>query len=567
MLYGILQIIVILVVLSLLAVPLGRYLVWIFEGERHLLPERMIYRLLGIRPDDEMGWKRYSLSLLSVCAASMLLGYLVLRLQALLPLDTGHLPPQDPDQAFNTSSSFVTTTNWQSYAGEVSLSYLEQMLFVTFMQVFAPATGLAAAAAVIRGLSRSGLAELGNFWVDLTRIILRLQLPLSFLLALVLVWQGVPQTLSPSVVAHTLQGGIQEIARGPVASLDAIKHLGNNGGGYFNANSAHPYEDPTPLTGALQILAMLLITASVIHAFGRMLSRERQGVVFFAVFLVLLVGSVALIYSSEQAGNPLLSKVGADQTPTSTQSGGNMEGKEVRFGISQSSLFTAVTTGTQTGSVDNMHDSLTPLGGLGALINMQLNAVFGGEGVGFVSLLTYAILAVFIVGLMVGRSPEFLGKKIDAREITLVVVSLLIYPASILGFTALAMVWPGSLNGLGNPGAHGFSEVLYAFTSGTENNGSAFAGLSADTPFYNTTIGLAMLAGRYLPLVPLLAVAGSLAGKGTLPETKGTFSTATPLFGATLIGVILIIGGLTFFPSWALGPLAEEFQMLAGKTF
>ena len=563
----ILQIAVVLVVLTVLAVPTGAYIANIFTGERHLLPERITYRLLGVDPEEEMNWKRYSVALVLASGAAMLLGYVLLRLQSFLPLNPLNLPPQDPDQAFNSAASFDTTTNWQSYVGEISLSYFNQMAFVTFLQVFAPATGLAAFAALTRGLARSGFDGLGNFWVDLTRIIFRLFLPLAFVLALIFVWQGEPQTLSPSAVANTVQGDTQEIARGPVASLSSIKHLGNNGGGFFNMNSADPYENPTPLVDALQKVAMLLFTASVTYTFGTMLSRRRQGWVFFAVFMVLLIGSVTLVYSAERYGNPLLTQAGADQALTVDQSGGSMEGKEVRFGIAQSSLFTSVTTATQTGSVNNMHDSLTPLGGLGALINMQLNSVFGGEGVGFISLVTYAILTVFIVGLMVGRSPEFLQKKIEAKEVTLVVISLLLYPASILGFTGLAMVWPGALDSLANPAAHGFSEILYAFTSGTENNGSAFAGLSADTPFFNTSIAFAILIGRYLTLVPLLAVAGSLAAKHPIPETAGTFSTATPLFGATLVGVILIVGGLTFFPAWALGAIVEHLQMLAGKTF
>ena len=563
----ILQIAIVLVVLTILAVPTGAYIANIFTGERHLLPERLTYRLLGVDPDEEMNWKRYSVALVLASGAAMLLGYVLLRLQSFLPLNPLDLPPQDPDQAFNSAASFDTTTNWQSYVGEISLSYFNQMAFVTFLQVFAPATGLAAFAALIRGLTRSGFDGLGNFWVDLTRIIIRLSLPFAFVLALVFVWQGEPQTLSSSAVAHTVQGGTQEIARGPVASLSSIKHLGNNGGGFFNMNSAHPYENPTPLVDALQKVAMLLFTASVTYTFGTMISRRRQGWLFFAVFMVLLIGSVSLVYSAERYGNPLLTQAGADQALTADQSGGSMEGKEVRFGIAQSSLFVSVTTATQTGSVNNMHDSLTPLGGLGALINMQLNSVFGGEGVGFISLITYAILTVFIVGLMVGRSPEFLQEKIEAKEVTLVVISLLLYPASILGFTGLAMVWPGALDSLANPAAHGFSEILYAYTSGTENNGSAFAGLSADTPFFNTTIAFAILIGRYLTLVPLLAVAGSLAAKRPIPETAGTFSTATPLFGATLVGVILIVGGLTFFPAWALGAIVEHLQMLAGKTF
>ena len=571
MLASILQIIIILVVLTALVVPVGAYLANLFTGERHLLPERLTYRLLGVDPTEQMSWKRYALSLILACGAAMLLGYVLLRAQSLLPLNPLDLPPQDPDQAFNSAASFVTTTNWQSYVGEVSLSYLNQMAFVTFMQIFAPATGLAAFAALARGLSRNGYAGLGNFWVDITRIIFRLSLPLSFVLALFFVWQGEPQTLTSNVTATTLEGGTQEIARGPVASLSSIKHLGNNGGGFFNMNSAHPFENPTPIVDVLQSIAMLLFTASTTYAFGTMLGRRRQGWVFFAVGMILLVGSISLVFSAESSGNPLLTQAGADQTvvsePGAYQGGGNMEGAEVRNGVGLNAVFVAITTATQTGSVSNMHDSLTPLGGLGALVNMQLNAVFGGEGVGFISLITYAILAVFIVGLMVGRSPEFLGKKIEAREVTLVVLSLLFYPASILGFTGLAMVWPGALDSLANPGAHGFTEILYAFTSGTENNGSAFAGLTADTPFFNIALAFAILIGRYLTLLPLLAVAGSLAAKRALPETAGTFSTATPLFGITLIGVILIIGGLTFFPTWALGLLAEHFQMLAGRTF
>ncbi|MBV9453160.1 MAG: potassium-transporting ATPase subunit A, partial [Rubrobacter sp.] len=417
------------------------------------------------------------------------------------------------------------------------------------------------------GLARSGFDRLGNFWVDLPRIIFRLIRPHSLVLALLFVWQGETQTLATSVSATTLEGGTQEIARGPVASLSSIKHLGNNGGGFFNQNSAHPFENPTPLVDAIQSVAMLLFTASTFYAFGIMIGRRRQGWVLFAVAAILLVGSICLVYPAEQYGNPLLTSAGADQSLSADQSGGNMEGKEVRFGIPLSAAFVSITTATQTGSVNGMHDSLTPLGGLGALVNMKLNAIFGGEGVGFISVITYAILAVFIVGLMVGRSPEFLGKKIEAREVTLVVLSLLFYPASILGFTGLAMVWPGALDSLANPGAHGFSEILYAYTSGTENNGSAFAGLNANTPFFNTTIAFAILIGRYLTLVPLLAVAGSLATKRTVPQSAGTFSTATPLFGATLIGVILIVGGLTYFPAWALGQLAEHFQMLAGQTF
>lgn len=369
------------------------------------------------------------------------------------------------------------------------------------------------------------------------------------------------------MVVQTLEGAAQRIVLGPVASLEAIKHIGTNGGGFFNANAAHPYENPTPLTNTLHILSMLLIPSALTYAFGSMLARRRQGWVFFGAFLVMFIGFLSLVYSAEQSGNPLLGRVGADQHPSQSQSGGNLEGKEVRFGIAQTSLFITTTMAATTGSVDAMHDSLTPLGGLVPLAQMMLNVVFGGKGVGLINLVQYAILAVFIIGLMVGRTPEFLGKKLEAREVSFTVLALLAHPASILIFTALALVWPGALASLNNPGAHGFSEVLYAYTSGTANNGSAFAGLNANTPFYNTTIGLAMLFGRFLTLLPMLAVAGSLAAKRSLPQTAGSFSTETGLFAAVLVLVILMVGGLTFFPALALGPIVEHLQMLAGKMF
>lgn len=567
MLIDILQMVLVLLVMTVLVVPVGRYLANTFTGERHLLPERLTYRLLGVDPAEEMSWKRYALVMVLANLAMLLLGYLLLRLQSLLPLNPQGLPAQLPDQAFNTAVSFVTNTNWQSYAGEVSLSNFSQMAVIQFLMFVSAGTGLAAGAAFIRGLSRTGFGRIGNFWVDLTRVLYRVMLPLCLIIALVFVWQGMPQTLEPSAAAITVEGASQEIARGPVASLESIKHVGTNGGGFFNMNAAHPYENPTPLTNVLNILSMLLITSSLTYAFGTMLARRRQGWVFFATFAVMFVGFLAVAFSAEQYGNPLLTEAGADQALTSGQSGGNMEGKEVRFGIAQTSLFVTTTTAATTGTVNAMHDSLTPLGGFVPMSLMMLNTVFGGKGVGIINLIQYAIIAVFIVGLMVGRSPEFLGKKIEAKEVSLTVLALLAHPASILGFTGLAVLWPGALESLANPAAHGFSEIVYAYSSGTANNGSAFAGLSANTPFYNTTIGLAMLIGRYMTLLPMLAVVGSLAAKKSVPEGRGTFSTATPLFAGVLVATVLIIGGLTFFPTLALGPIVEHFQMLAGRTF
>lgn len=567
MLAGIVQIVLVLLVMTGLAVLVGAYLARVFTAPGHWALERLTYRLLGIDPSEEMGWKRYAAALVLSNLGMMLLGYALLRLQGVLPLNPAHLPPQSPDLAFNTAASFVTNTNWQSYAGETSLSNFSQMAVITFLMFVSAATGFAAGGAFIRGLSRSGFAGIGNFWVDFTRVSYRVMLPACFGLALVYVQQGVPQTLQAGVVAHTLEGARQQILLGPVASLEAIKHLGTNGGGFFNANAAHPYENPTPLTNTLHILAMLLIPSALTYTFGSLLARQRQGWVFFGTSLVLFVGFLAVVYGAEQGGNPLLARVGADQTLASGQSGGNLEGKEVRFGIAQTSLFVTTTTAATTGSVDAMHDSLTPLGGLVPLAQMMLNVVFGGKGVGLINLVQYAILAVFIVGLMVGRTPEFLGKKIEAREVSLTVLALLAHPASVLIFTALALLWPGALASLNNPGAHGFSEVLYAYTSATADNGSAFAGLNANTPFYNTTLGLAMLFGRYLTLLPLLAVAGSLAAKRALPQTAGSFATDGALFGGVLVLVILMVGGLTFFPALALGPIVEHLQMLAGKTF
>jgi potassium-transporting ATPase potassium-binding subunit len=486
--------------------------------------------------------------------------------QDMLPFDALQREAQTPDLAFNTATSFVTNTNWQSYSGETSLSNFSQMAAITFLMMVSAATGIAAACGFIRGLSRRNAADIGNYWVDFTRVVYRVLLPLSFVVALVYVWQGIPQTLDSAALATTLEGAKQQIVLGPVASLEAIKHLGTNGGGFFGMNAAHPYENPTPLTNTLHMLCMLLIAAALTYAFGSMIVRRRQGWAFFTAFLVMFVGFLAIVYSAEQHGNSLLTAVGVDQHHSALQPGGNLEGKEMRFGIGQTSLFVAITTAATTGSVNAMHDALMPLGGLVPLAEMMLNNVFGGDGVGLINLVTFAILTVFLVGMMIGRTPEFLGKKIEAREMKLVMIAVLVHPLSILAFTALACVLPVALASLANQGPHGFSELLYAYTSGTANNGSAFGGLSANTPFFNTTIGLAMLIGRYLTLLPMLGVAGSLAAKKTVPAGPGTLSTAEPLFIGLLVFVVLVVGGLTFFPALALGPIAEHLLLSVGHV-
>lgn len=556
----------VLLAMGALALPMGHWLAKAFEDERHWALERLSYRALGVDPAERMGWARYGLALLLSNAAMMALGYLVLRLQGWLPWNDLGNAAQTPDLAFNTAASFITNTNWQAYAGESSLSNATQMLAITFLMFCGATAGVAAAGGFIRGLARASSQDLGNYWVDFMRVLWRVMLPLSFLMALVYVWQGIPQTLDSQAVATTLEGARQQIVLGPVASLESIKHIGTNGGGFFSMNAAHPFENPTPLTNTLHILSMLLIPSALTVTCGLMLARRRQGWVFFGAFVVMFIGFLALVYGAEQSGNPLLTAAGADQQLSASQSGGNMEGKETRFGIAATALFVTTTTAATTGSVNAMHDSLTPLGGFVPLAQMMLNCVFGGDGVGLINLIQYAILTVFLAGMMIGRTPEFLGKKIEAREIKLVMLSVLAHPASILGFTALGMLWPDTPASLANRGAHGFSEVLYAYSSGTANNGSAFAGFNANTPFFNTTIGLAMLVGRYLTLLPLLAVAGSLAAKKTVPEGPGTFPTATPLFMGLLVFVVLIVGGLTFLPALALGPVVEQLQMLAGQV-
>lgn len=552
----------VLALMTGLALLMGHWLARCFEGSGHWAVERLSYRALGVDPAERMGWARYGLALLLSNAAMMLLGYLLLRLQGWLPLNDLGNAAQAPDLAFNTAASFITNTNWQSYGGEGSLSNATQMLAITFLMFCGATAGVAAAGGFIRALARASSQDMGNYWVDFMRVLWRVMLPLCFVMALVYVWQGMPQTLASDVVATTLEGAQQQIILGPVASFETIKHIGTNGGGFFSMNAAHPFENPTPLSNVLHILSMLLIPSALTVTFGLMLARRKQGWVFFGAFLVMFIGFLALVFGAEQAGNPLLARAGADQVMSSAQPGGNLEGKELRFGIADTALFVATTTAATTGSVNAMHDPLTPMGGFVPLAQMMLNCVFGGDGVGLINLIQYAILTVFLAGMMIGRTPEFLGKKIEAREIKLVMLSVLAHPASILGFTALASLWPDTVASLANPGAHGFSEVLYAYTSGTANNGSAFAGLNANTPFFNTTIGLAMLVGRYLTLLPMLAVAGSLAAKKTVADGPGTFPTATPLFMGLLVFVVLVVGGLTFLPALALGPVVEQLQML-----
>ena len=563
----IVQFAIILVIMTGLVVVLGKWMARLFTSPAHSFLERGTYRVLGVDPSEKMSWKRYGMVLVLSNATMMLLGYVLLRVQQYLPGDALERASQTPDLAFNTAASFITNTNWQAYSGESSLSNFSQMAVITFLMSVSATTGVAAAGGFIRGLSRRSTGDIGNYWVDFTRVLYRLLLPLCFVMALVYVWQGMPQTPSADAVVATLEGAKQQIIMGPVASFETIKHIGTNGGGFFGMNAAHPFENPTPLTNTLHMLSMLLIPSALTYTFGSMIMRRRQGWAFFGAFVVMFVGFLALIYNAEHSGNPMLTPLGVDQTQSALQGGGNMEGKELRFGVAQSSMFAAVTTAATTGSVDSMHDSYTPMGGFVPLAQMMLNNVFGGDGVGLINLVTYAILTVFLVGMMIGRTPEFLGKKVEAREMKYVMIAVLAHPLSILGFTAIACLVPATMESLANLGPHGFSEVLYAYTSGTANNGSAFAGLNANTPFFNTTIGLAMLVGRYFTLLPMLAVAGVMAAKNSIPASAGTLSTATPLFTGLLVFIVLIVGGLTFLPALALGPIVEHLLLLTGQTF
>jgi K+-transporting ATPase ATPase A chain len=574
MTYGILQIVVFVAIILLITRPLGAYMAHVFSGEKTFLDpvarpaERLIYRLCGVDETREMGVWAYLASLLVFNFALIFLIYVVLRLQGHLPLNPAHVPDMDPWVAFNTAVSFATNTNWQVYVPETQVSYLSQMLGLARENFVSAGIGIAVAMAFIRGLTRHSTRELGNFWVDLTRSILYVLLPISIIGALVLVWQGVPQNLNGPTHARTIQGVAQTIAQGPVASQEIIKELGTNGGGFFNANSAHPYENPTPLTDLLEMVALLSIPAGLTYTFGRFAKNQRQGWTVFAAAGVLLFMSVATMYWSEQRGNPNIARLGVSQAATATQGGGNMEGKEVRFGIGNSALWATITTDTSTGAVNNAHDSLTPLAGGFAMLNIALGeVVFGGVGVGIMGLLVMAILAVFIAGLMVGRTPEYLGKKIEGREMKLAVLAVLYFCVTALGFAALASVVPAGYNATLNHGPHGLSEMLYATLSQTGNNGSAFAGITVSGRFWSTIGGLIMLWGRFIFIIPCLALAASLATKKSVPPSSGTFPTTGGIFVVLLVGVVLIVGALTYFPALALGPIVEHFLMNAGRLF
>jgi K+-transporting ATPase ATPase A chain len=597
---GVLQLVLYLVVLLALAKPLGAYMARVYEGRPCGLDralgwlERLVYRLSGVRPDEEMGWKTYAVTMLLFNLAGLLALYGLQRVQGVLPLNPEKLGAVSPDLAFNTAASFVTNTNWQNYGGETTMSYLTQMVGLTVQNFASAAAGMAVLVALIRGFARRSAETIGNFWVDLTRTTLYILLPLSFVFALVLVSEGVVQTFGsyakvtvvqptsydepitdkdgkpvldekgqPKTKKSTLTE--QVIAVGPAASQIAIKQLGTNGGGFFNVNSAHPFENPTPLSNFLELLAILLIPGALCYTFGVMVRDTRQGWAVLAAMTVIFVGLLAVCVVAEQQGSVFL-KQGVDHTASALQAGGNMEGKEVRFGIVNSALWATATTAASNGSVNSMHDSFTPIGGLVPLWMIELGeVVYGGVGSGLYGMLVYAIIAVFVAGLMVGRTPEYLGKKIEAYEMKMSSLVILIVPFLVLVGTSIGVVTTAGKAGILNPGAHGFSEILYAFSSGPNNNGSAFAGLSGNTPFYNTALGLSILFGRYWLAVPVLAVAGSLARKKIVPTGAGTLPTHTPLFVALLVGVVILVGALTYVPALALGPIVEHLNMIATR--
>jgi potassium-transporting ATPase potassium-binding subunit len=571
---GWIQIAIFSVIVIAIARPFGGYMTRVFQGERTLLHpvlrplERAVYWCCGVDETQEQHWLTYAVAMLLFSVTGFVSLYALQRLQGMLPFNPAGQSAVEQSLAFNTSVSFVTNTNWQSYSPETTMSYLTQMAGLTVHNFVSAATGIALALALIRGFVRREARAIGNFWVDLTRTTLYVLLPMSIVIGLFYVWQGMPQNLGAYVDATTLEGAKQTIAQGPVASQEAIKILGTNGGGFFNANSAHPYENPTPLTNLVQLVSIFAIGAGLTNVLGRMVKDERQGWAIFAAMGLLFLAGVTTAYWSESHGNPAFAKFGVDSAPTALQAGGNMEGKEVRFGIADSALYATVTTDTSCGAVNSMHDSYLPLGGMVPIVDIQLGEViFGGVGSGLYGILAFAIVAMFVAGLMVGRTPEYLGKKLESKEVKMTILALLSLPLSILGWTALATVLPAGLAGIANTGPHGFSEILYAYTSGTGNNGSAFAGISANTLFYNTTIAGAMLMGRFIFVIPLLAVAGSLAQKKLLAPSAGTFPTHSPLFVGLLVGVIVIMGGLTYFPAIALGPVVEQMAMNAGTLF
>lgn len=567
---GWLQIALYSVVLLLVTKPLGIYVLKVYDGSLTWLRpvERALYRVAGVDPEEDQHWTRYTAAMLIFSGVSMLFTYAGLRLQHLLPLNPQHLAAVVDRQAFETAASFTTNTNWQSYAGETTMSYFSQMTQLAFHNFLSAAVGVAVAVALARGITRRSEGRLGNFWVDLVRGTLYLFLPVSALLALLFVQQGVIQNFAHYVTVTTVEGAKQVLAMGPVASQEAIKQLGTNGGGFFNANSAHPFENPTPWTNFWQMLAIFAIPAALTYTYGRMAKNQKHGWALWAAMYVLFIGGVATAYWAEARGNPIHAARGVDVVASATNPGGNMEGKEVRFGIANSALYATMTTDASCGCVNSMHDSFTPIGGLVPLVNMQLGeVVYGGVGAGLYGMLVMVILTVFIAGLMVGRTPEYLGKKVQAREVQMAMLYVLVFAGAVLTLSALAAVMPAGLKGLNNAGPHGLSEIVYAFTSTAANNGSAFAGLTGSTYFYNTLLGLNTLIGRFAMHVPMLALAGFLAEKKIVPESAGTFPVTTPLFVVLLVSVILIVSALTFFPALSLGPIVEHFLMQAGRLF
>jgi potassium-transporting ATPase potassium-binding subunit len=567
---GWLQILFYCVVLLAVTKPMGIYMLKVYDGSYRWLGflERSIYRICGVDEQEDQHWTSYAVGMLLFSAVTMLVTYVALRLQGQLPLNPQHFPGVVDRQSFETAASFATNTNWQSYSGESTMSYLSQMSQLAMHNFASAAVGMAIAIAVIRGISRRSAGKIGNFWVDTVRGTLYILIPFSLVLALLFVQQGVIQNFSNYLTVTTLEGAKQTLAMGPVASQEAIKQLGTNGGGFFNANSAHPFENPTPWSNFLQMIAIFVIPAGLTYTLGRMVKHQRHGWAVWAAMFILFFAGTATAYWAEARGNPIHAAQGLDIKASSLQSGGNMEGKEVRFGIANSALFAVITTDASCGAVNAMHDSFTAIGGMVPLVNIQLGeVVFGGVGAGMYGMLLMVVLTVFIAGLMVGRTPEYLGKKIQSREIRMVMLAVLASPLVILGFTAIASVLPAGLKGLNNSGPHGFSEILYAYTSTFGNNGSAFAGLTGSSYFYNTTLGIAALIGRFAVIVPALALAGFLSERKVVAESVGTFPIATPLFVGLLISVILIVGALTFFPALALGPIVEHFLTSARVLF